>query len=131
MRTSAPSAFACKRLFLEPGTRMASPKVVKITPGVSASATQSSTRPMGNTHTGQPGPCTSSMASGSMVSIPNLKIACVCPPQTSMMDRGRWLQMAAVIGQQGMHQVPEDVIDGDVAFLDAVNAVGLDDKAVI
>ena len=77
-----------------PGTRMASPKVVKITPGVSASATQSSTRPMGNTHTGQPGPCTSSIASGSMVSIPNLKIACVWPPQTSMMDSGRWRQIS-------------------------------------
>ena len=49
----------------------------------------------------------------------------------SFLLRGAYLQMAAVIGQQGMHQVPEDVIDGDVAFLDAVNAVGLDDKAVI
>ena len=34
MRTSAPSALACIRLFLEPGTRIASPKVVKITCGL-------------------------------------------------------------------------------------------------
>ena len=33
MRTSAPFAFACSRLPREPGTRMASPNVVKITPG--------------------------------------------------------------------------------------------------
>ena len=33
-----------------------SPKEVKITPGVSATAMASSTRPIGITHTGQPGP---------------------------------------------------------------------------
>ena len=33
MRTSAPSAFAFSRLLREPGTRIASPKVVKITSG--------------------------------------------------------------------------------------------------
>src|SRR6516225_5366103 len=51
MRTSAPSLLACKRLFLDPGTRMASPNVVRITPGISASLTQSSTRPIGSTQT--------------------------------------------------------------------------------
>ena len=65
MRTSAPSALACSRLFFEPGTRMASPKVVKMTSGRSASDTQSSTTPIGSTHTGQPGPCTNSMTLGS------------------------------------------------------------------
>ena len=64
MRTSAPSAFAFIRLLRDPGTRMASPKVVKITPGRSASQTQSSTRPIGRTQTGQPGPWTNSIASG-------------------------------------------------------------------
>ena len=56
MRISAPSALACIRLFRVPGTRIASPKVVKITPGCSASATHSSTRLMGKTQTGHPGP---------------------------------------------------------------------------
>ena len=36
MRTSAPSALAFSRLLREPGTRMASPKVVKMTSGRSA-----------------------------------------------------------------------------------------------
>ena len=54
----------------EPGTRMASPKVVKITSGLSAMATQSSTRPIGSTQTGQPGPWISSMQSGSIPSRP-------------------------------------------------------------
>ena len=70
MRMSAPSALACSRLFLDPGRRMASQKVVKITSCRSASATQSSTRPMGSTQTGQPGPWTSSMASGSICCSP-------------------------------------------------------------
>ena len=43
MRTSAPAALACSRLRREPGTRIASPNVVKITSGRSAIATQSST----------------------------------------------------------------------------------------
>ena len=38
-----------------PGTRIMSPNDVKITPGVSATAIASSTRPIGITHTGQPG----------------------------------------------------------------------------
>ena len=40
---------------LEPGTRIMSPKQVKITPGWCAIAIPSSTRPIGITHTGQPG----------------------------------------------------------------------------
>ena len=42
--------------FLEPGTRIASPKAVNITLGCSASAIASSNRPLGITQTGQPGP---------------------------------------------------------------------------
>ncbi len=70
MRTSAPSAFAFSRLLREPGTRMASPNVVKMTSGRSASATQSSTRPIGSTQTGQPGPWTNSIWSGSICWMP-------------------------------------------------------------
>ena len=44
---------ACRR---EPGTRIMSPKQVKITPGSWAIAMPSSTRPIGITQTGQPGP---------------------------------------------------------------------------
>ena len=43
---------------------IASPKVVKITSGCWAMAMQSSTRPIGSTQTGQPGPCTNSSAGG-------------------------------------------------------------------
>src|SRR5579862_7087480 len=50
MRTSQPSLLAWSRLFFEPGTRIASPKVVKMTFGISASATQSSTRQIGIDH---------------------------------------------------------------------------------
>ena len=56
----------------EPGTRIMSPKHVKITPGCLASAMPSSTRPIGITHTGHPGPCTSSTFSGSRSSMPYL-----------------------------------------------------------
>ena len=66
-RTSAPRAFASIRLPLEPGTRIMSPNVVKMTPGCSASHIASSTRPIGITHTGQPGPCTSSTDSRQQV----------------------------------------------------------------
>ena len=69
-RTSAPRALASIRLPFDPGTRIMSPNVVKMTPGCSASHIASSTRPIGITHTGHPGPCTSSTASGSRCSIP-------------------------------------------------------------
>ena len=72
MRTSAPRALASSRLPLPPGTRIMSPKDVKMTPGVSATAMASSTRPMGITQTGQPGPWTSSTVSGSTFSMPCL-----------------------------------------------------------
>ena len=67
MRTSAPCAFASSSVPFEPGTRIMSPKQVKITPGSCAIAMPSSTRPIGITHTGQPGPCTSSTFSGQQV----------------------------------------------------------------
>ena len=72
MRTSAPPALASSSVPVEPGTRSMSPKQVKITPGSRASAMPSSTRPIGMTHTGQPGPWTSSTFSGSRSSIPYL-----------------------------------------------------------
>ena len=49
-----------------------SPKHVKITPGSWAIAIASSTRPIGITHTGQPGPWTSSTLAGSRSSTPYL-----------------------------------------------------------
>ena len=84
MRTSAPAALASSRLPSLPGTRIRSPKHVKITPGSCATAMPSSRRPIGITHTGHPGPCTSSTLLGSRSSMPYLKIVCVCPPHTSM-----------------------------------------------
>ncbi len=69
-RTSAPRALASSRQPRLPGTRIMSPKDVKITPGCSATAMASSTRPIGMTHTGQPGPWTSSTDSGNTCSMP-------------------------------------------------------------
>ena len=54
------------------------------TPGCSARKIASSTRPIGITQTGQPGPCRKSISSGTRSSNPCLEIAWVCPPQTSM-----------------------------------------------
>ncbi len=56
----------------EPGTRIMSPKQVKITFSDSAIAMPSSTRPIGMTQTGHPGPCTSSTFSGRRSSMPYL-----------------------------------------------------------
>ena len=64
IRMSAPAAFESKNEPRPPGTRIMSPNDVMITSGRSAIAMASSTRPMGITHTGQPGPCTSDTASG-------------------------------------------------------------------
>ena len=72
MRTSAPWALASSRFSEPPGTRIMSPNEVKIVPGVLATAMASSTRPMGMTHTGQPGPWTSSTVGGSTFSMPCL-----------------------------------------------------------
>ena len=72
MRMSAPAALASSRLPFDPGTRIMSPKHVKITPSRWAIAIPSSTRPIGITHTGQPGPCTSSTLAGSRSSTPYL-----------------------------------------------------------
>ena len=72
MRMSAPSALASSSEPSEPGTRSMSPKHVKITLSSCARAIASSTRPIGITQTGQPGPWTSSTLEGSRSSIPNL-----------------------------------------------------------
>ena len=61
---SVPLALASKNEPLLPGTRIMSPNDVMITSGAAARCIASSTRPIGITHTGQPGPCTSSMDSG-------------------------------------------------------------------
>jgi hypothetical protein len=70
MRTSAPRACASSSEPVPPGTRIMSPNVASVTPSVSAMAIASSTRPIGITHTGQPGPCTSSTSGGSSSSSP-------------------------------------------------------------
>ena len=49
-------AFRWSGVPLRPGTRITSPNVVRVTAGSSASASASSTRPIGSTQTGQPGP---------------------------------------------------------------------------
>ena len=69
---SAPAAFASRKVPSDPGTRIMSPKQVRITSSLRASAIPSSTRPIGITQTGQPGPWTSSTFSGSRSSIPYL-----------------------------------------------------------
>ena len=70
--TTAPSALASSSVPSEPGTRSMSPKHVKITSGWCASDMPSSTRPIGMTHTGHPGPCTSSTPGGRRSSTPYL-----------------------------------------------------------
>jgi hypothetical protein len=69
---SAPAAFASMNVCSEPGTRIMSPKQVKMTSSLRAIASPSSTRPIGITQTGQPGPWTSSTFSGSRSSMPYL-----------------------------------------------------------
>src|SRR6185503_6123706 len=66
-----------------------SPKEQNVTSGREAIAWARSSTSSGVTHTGQPGPCTSSMAGGSTSSIPYLTIVCVWPPHTSMIVHGR------------------------------------------
>ena len=61
---SAPAAFESKNDPRPPGTRIMSPNEVRITSSCSAIAIASSTRPIGITHTGQPGPCTRLTVSG-------------------------------------------------------------------
>ena len=60
-----------------------------MTSGRAASAIAWSIISSGVTQTGQPGPCTSVDAGGSSSSMPYLTMACVCPPQTSMIVHGR------------------------------------------
>ena len=69
MRTSPPSDFTINKSFPEPGTRSMSPNEVKITSSRDAIASALSICSSGVTHTGQPGPCTNSICSGSSWSI--------------------------------------------------------------
>ena len=66
-----------------------SPNEQKITSGRPAMATALSMISMGVTHTGQPGPWISVISRGSISSSPKRMIACVWPPQISMMFHGR------------------------------------------
>ena len=64
IRMSVPAALASKNDPPLPGTRIMSPNEVMITSGCEARWIASSTRPIGITHTGQPGPCTRVIDSG-------------------------------------------------------------------
>ena len=64
MRISVPRALCSSGLPWVPGTRITSPKAVKIAPWSCATDRPSSVRPMGSTQTGQPGPWISSMFAG-------------------------------------------------------------------
>lgn len=64
IRMSAPRALESKKDPRPPGTRIMSPNEVMITSSCSAMWIASSTRPIGITQTGQPGPCTSVTLSG-------------------------------------------------------------------
>ena len=61
----------------------------KITPSRAAMACALSIVSSGVTHTGHPGPCTSSIPSGRSRSMPCFTIEWVWPPQTSIITQGR------------------------------------------
>ena len=84
MRTSPPDALMLNKSSFEPGTRNMSPNDVKMTSSLEAMAMDLSIISKGVTQTGQPGPCTIRTFSGSISSIPYLRIVCVCPPHTSI-----------------------------------------------
>src|ERR1039458_6562532 len=92
-RTSPPSDLMVKRSPLEPGTRSMSPNEQKMTTGVQTWALPISIIARGVTHTGHPGPCTSSTPSGRSWSSPFLTMEWVWPPQTSISTQGRvWMR---------------------------------------
>ncbi len=64
IRMLVPSALASKKDPPLPGTRIMSPNDVMITSGCEAKCIASSTRPIGITQTGHPGPCTRVIDSG-------------------------------------------------------------------
>ena len=73
----APFDLAPARLISVPGTLIRSPKVHITAPFSRASIQASSIKPMGVTHTGQPGPEISSTLSGRSFLMPSLKISWV------------------------------------------------------
>src|SRR5512143_881620 len=89
MRTSPPSDLTASRSVVEPGTRSMSPKEAKITPGRRAMAWARSICSSGVTQTGQPGPWTSVIVSGSRRSMPERSRVWVWPPQISISVQGR------------------------------------------
>jgi hypothetical protein len=65
-----------------------SPNEQNVTSGREAMAWARSIVSRAVTHTGQPGPCTSSSPAGKTRSMPYLTMVCVWPPHTSMMVQG-------------------------------------------
>ena len=94
MRTSPPAALTESRSVVLPGTRSMSPNEQKITSGRAAISSALSISSTGVTQTGQPGPWMSVICLGSSSSRPNLTMAWVWPPQTSMSDQGRVVMRA-------------------------------------
>ena len=93
MRTSAPFACSARRLDVEPGTRVMSPKVVMMTPGMRASAITLSMSWLDVTQTGHPGPDASFTLSGMSDRIPLRAMDTVWVPHTSM--RVTWRSVGA------------------------------------
>src|SRR5438132_11629222 len=89
MRTSAPCDFSASRSPREPGTRSMSPNEQKITSRRAAMACARSIISSEVTHTGHPGPWTSSIPPGRNSSIPYLTMLWVWPPHTSIRTHGR------------------------------------------
>ena len=72
-----------------------SPKQVKITPSSCAIAIASSTRPIGITQTGQPGPWTSSTFAGSRSSIRSIRIG--TPLSEQVMQWPVWSSRQSIV----------------------------------
>ena len=84
MRMSRPAAFSALSEEVEPGTRVMSPKVVRMTLSMRDSAMTVSMSLFAVTQTGQPGPLMSSTPSGRMLRMPLRASATVCVPHTSI-----------------------------------------------
>ena len=84
MLISRPAACSFKRLEVDPGTRVMSPKVVIFTPGTRESAITVSMSLLEVTHTGHPGPDAKRVPSGIIVRKPLRAIDTVWVPHTSI-----------------------------------------------
>jgi len=81
---SAPSLLAPSSEECDPGTLIRSPKLAIITSCCPAQSRALSIKSFPVTHTGQPGPEISFISLGKREGIPNLCMAFVCPPHTSI-----------------------------------------------